>query len=187
MESKRVLRRRPRSLPVAPRARSKWPRGCPWVSLRPSPCPCRRSSPRQRRLLVPMPSARLMGYAARPSPLSRLRPSGSSMTLLCAYRVLSCWPAATRAVGTFQRERPARCQRAAALVSMVTSGCATRVPDGSTYMSCHFMHGIRCNYTGHDGCRMRKRITNRVLSGIHTCVMSVVSHITHTHPLPHSH
>ena len=27
VESKRVLRRRPRSLPAAPRARSKWPRG----------------------------------------------------------------------------------------------------------------------------------------------------------------
>ena len=102
VESKRVLRRRPHSLPAAPRARSKWPRGCPWVSLRPSPCPCRRSSPRQRRLLVPSPSARLMGYAARPSPLSRLRPSGPSMTLLGAYRVLSCWPAATRTVGTSQ-------------------------------------------------------------------------------------
>ena len=42
------------------------------------------------------------GYAARPSPWSRLRPSSPSMTLLGAYRVLSCWPAATRAVGTSQ-------------------------------------------------------------------------------------
>ena len=54
------------------------------------------------RFLVPLPSARLMGYAARPSPLSRLRPSGPSMTLLCAYLVLSCWLAATRAIGTSQ-------------------------------------------------------------------------------------
>ena len=103
VESKQaLLQRRPRSLPAAPRARSKWPRGCPWVPLRPSSCPCRRSSPRQRRLLVPSPSARLMGYAARPSPLSRLRASGPSMTLLYAYRVLSCCPAATRAMGTSQ-------------------------------------------------------------------------------------
>ena len=61
------------------------------------------------------------GYAARPSPLSRLRPSGPSMTLLCAYRVLSCWPAATRAMGTSQtlehRGPSPRCARLPALLS----------------------------------------------------------------------
>ena len=107
VESKRVLRRRPRSLPAAPRARSKWPRrpGLPLGVLETLPVPMpplfASSAPSVSAFAISAPDGVRCPAVTVVAPPA-LRPFNDALLGLAAYRVLSCWPAATRAVGTSQ-------------------------------------------------------------------------------------